>query len=380
MLDRLREIERELGISPQIARATAAGLVREEGLASGDLTQVLPSTGAATTAPVDSADNATRLRQATRRRSAKGGWLVALVVVLAALAGGAGWWFSSGPGSLVVVADVSGGTYSDAQARLLQDTLITVERQETSLDVPAGAVIRTDPAAGDRVDRDASIDVYVSQGPAEASFASFLGKTEADARTILGDQFVDVGDENAEFFTDAEPGTVIGVLIRPAGAPEDGSQDVPCGEGCSVRQGDSATLWLSVGAVPDVAGQSVGDATSTLNGAGLQIAGTVEESSDSLADGLVIRLADREGGGSWQPGNSVTLVVSSGPPLFPVPNVVGLSLAQAKTRLAEAGFSARYNPLWEPFALIATVVAQDPEADAQRVKGTAISLDLSATD
>ncbi|MET0297172.1 MAG: Stk1 family PASTA domain-containing Ser/Thr kinase [Microbacterium sp.] len=375
MLDRLREIERDLGISPQVARATAAGLVREEGgLDSGDLTQVIPTTGAVTTTAVDTADNATRLRTATKRRSVKGGWLVVLVVLLAALAGGAGWWFGSGPGSLVVVPAVT-GTFADAQTRLLQDTLIAVERQETSLDVPAGQVIRTDPAAGDRVDRDASIDVYISQGPAAATFEAFMGKTEADARTILGDQFIDVSDENSEFFTDAEAGTIVGVMITRASGEE-----VACGDGCTVSQGDAATLWVSVGAVPDVSGQSVGDATATLNGRGLQIGGTVEESSDSVEEGRVIRIADRDGGGSWQPGDSMTLVVSSGPPLFPVPNVVGLSLADAKTRLANAGFSARYNPLWEPFALIATVVGQDPGENAQRVKGTQVSLDVSATD
>ena len=100
-------------------------------------------------------------------------------------------------------------------------------------------------------------------------------------------------------------------------------------------------LSVSVGPVPDVAGKSVGDATAALNAKGLQIAGTTEETSESVDEGLVIRIADRDGGGSWRPGEAVTLVVSSGPPLFPVPNVVGMTRDQAKAALERSRVQVR---------------------------------------
>ena len=61
MLDRLREIERELGIAPQVARTLSAGIIREEVAGdSGDLTQVLPAAMTAPTTAVDDVDNATQ--------------------------------------------------------------------------------------------------------------------------------------------------------------------------------------------------------------------------------------------------------------------------------------------------------------------------------
>ncbi len=118
MLDRLREIERELGIAPAVAAATMP--TRRSQTDSADLTQVMPSTMviADPTAPVpQQLDNATILRRRASKRRARGAFLLTLVLLLAVLAGGVGWWFGSGPGSLIAVPSVA-GTYDDAAATL----------------------------------------------------------------------------------------------------------------------------------------------------------------------------------------------------------------------------------------------------------------------
>ncbi|MEL4402986.1 hypothetical protein AAEJ42_22390, partial [Shewanella algae] len=89
------------------------GTVTASASESRELTKVLPQTAVAPAAPVDDVDNATRLRQRTRRRTTRGIWLFALVLLLAAGASGVGWWFGSGPGSLVAVPDVSRMSYAD---------------------------------------------------------------------------------------------------------------------------------------------------------------------------------------------------------------------------------------------------------------------------
>src|SRR5690606_24634565 len=129
------------------------------------------------TAPTvtEDVDNATLLRRRTRRNTAKGGWLVVLVVLLAALAGGIGWWFGSGPGSMVAVPDVSGGTFAEAEIRLAEDDLVAVEGSATDLEVPAGTVLHTDPGAGTRVDKNAEVVVVVSAGPASHEVTSLAG-------------------------------------------------------------------------------------------------------------------------------------------------------------------------------------------------------------
>ena len=380
MLQRVHDIERELGISPVVTRTGPIGIVRDDVAATGELTAVLPGTPTGPVTAMAEVDNAGRLRRATQRRRSRGAWLIVLVVALAALAGGLGWWFGSGPGSMVAVADVTGMSFEDASARLQADSLVAVQQGENSLEVAAGQVIRTDPGSGTRVDKGADVDVFVSLGPAAADFTSFAGMPEADARAALSAQSVDVPDESAEFFTDAAPGTVVAVIIRPAGAADDGSQDVACIDGCSVHQGDTARLQVSLGPVPDVSGESEGKARSTLEGLGLTVADPSQtEASDAVKEDRVIRVIGKEDGGWLAPGDTVTLVVSTGPPLFAIPNLVGMTLAEARQAASNAGFSIDYDDRWDAFPDPFTQVeSQKPDADDMQPKGTVISLRIAA--
>jgi len=377
MLERLREIERELGITPQVARTAPTGVLHEDA-ATGELTAVLPPiTATGPTASVDDVDNAAKLRRATRRRQTRGGWLFALVLILAGLAAGAGWWFGSGPGSMVLVADVSGGTFAAAELRLAEDSLIAVERPVNSLDVTPGTVIGTDPEAGTRVDRDTEVDVLVSIGPAEAQIERLIDKTETEARGILESHVIAVDEENLTFFTGAAPGIVVGMMLDPAGDAE----AFACGEGCAAHQGDSAQLWVSLGPVPDVSGQSEGSARSTLEGLGLVVTDpSPTDSSDTVEEGRVIRMIGREDGRWLSPGDTVTLVVSTGPPTYPVPSVVGMTRDQAAQTLRDNGFEPNYSFLWNGWPDAFTeVTSQDPGADSYRVRGTTVTLQLTVT-
>ena len=376
MLDRLREIERELGITPAVTRTTPMGTQRDEASPTGELTAVLPATSTAVPAAMmEEADNAGRLRRATKRRRTKGAWLVTVVVLLAALAAGTGWWFGSGPGSLVAVPDVSGGTFAAAQERLAQDSLVAVQREENSLDVAAGTVIRTDPSSGTRVDREAEVLVIVSLGPAEVQIPRFVDSTETDARTGLDGLEIRVSAENAMFFTDQPPGTVVDVTVTPA----DGSEPFACGDGCVARQGDAAQLSVSLGPVPDVVGDSEGAARSALEGVNLVVAEeTNTETSETIEEGRVIRVVGPDG--RWRPGDTVTLVVSTGPPLFEIPEVVGDTRDAAIQKLEDAGFEVDFAPFFGVVPNdITEVTASDPAAGEMRVRGTRVYIQLTVT-
>ncbi len=282
MLDRLREIERELGIAPQVARTLSAGIIREEVEGdSGDLTQVLPTTMTAPTSAVDDTDNATRLRAATKRRAVKGGWLMAVVLLLAALAAGVGWWFGSGPGSQVAIADVSGRSFAEAQQILAEQSFQAVQKDVYDIDVAPGIVVGTDPGAGSRLDKDATVSVLVSQGPQPQTVQALAGLAATDARGILQGLKLQVTDPDLEYFTDAAAGTVIYVAVTPRA----GGDTVDCTQGCNALEGDTATLSVSVGPVPDVYGESVDSATAILADSGLSVAGTQEEFNEDLESG-----------------------------------------------------------------------------------------------
>ncbi|UWF76786.1 MULTISPECIES: Stk1 family PASTA domain-containing Ser/Thr kinase [Microbacterium] len=377
MLDRLREIEREIGVTPVVTTTTAHG---GGGLDSGAVTTVLPGATAVIgrqtgEAPLADADNATLLRRRTARRRARGAFLLSLVLLLAVLAGGVGWWFGSGPGSLVAVPAVAGMTYEEAAAALEEDGFIPARAEENSVEVPAGIAIRSQPGEGERLDQGAEVTVVVSAGPAAHTVEPLNGKTETEAREYLASLNVTVAEESLRMFSRADRDTVINAFVTPRA----GGEAYGCGEGCDLFEADSVELYVSVGAFPDVSGMSVEEATRTLTEHDLQVSSEPQYAfSDELDKGIVIGVADRAEEGNWRLGDTVTLIVSKGPELFPVPDVTGQTLAQAKAELEEHGFTATY-AAWGDlpgFADLAQVTAQDPGSDASLPRGGTVKLTI----
>lgn len=377
MLERLREIERQLDVRPQKTTPITAPV--STAADTGAMTKVLP--GASTTDPGETGqqqvDNATLLRRRVSRRRARGTLMLTLVLLLAVLAGGVGWWFGSGPGSLIAVPKVAGLSYEDAAARLTAEGFQPERAETDSVDVDAGLAIRSDPDAGERLEKDATVTVYISTGPAERTIPQLGGKTEDEVRAILTDANVAVADEVQRYFEDLQRDLVLNVRITPRGAGSD--QSFPCGQGCTLKEADSAIIQLSAGPFPDVVGKPADEAAKMLTDAGLQVSETRgEEWSESVPEGSVISYAEREGGGSWRPGDTVTLTVSKGPQPIPVPDVVGQTLNEAKATLERSGFTAKYQAWGDlpGFGDMATVTAQDPDSTASLPRGSEIQLSI----
>nr|WP_246414395.1 Stk1 family PASTA domain-containing Ser/Thr kinase [Microbacterium thalassium] len=369
MLRRLRDIESELGITPQIARTGPIGVVTE-GIATDDLTAVIPPTPTGPIVMEQENDNAGLLRRATRRRSGRGGWIVAFVLMLAAVAAGVGWWFGSGPGSLIAVPDVAGESYEEAAAALEEDGLVAVQAGRNSLEVDEGLAIETQPAAGDRVEKDATVTVFVSLGPADVQFAALNGQSEDDVTALLAEKSIDV-DETLTYYTDGESGEVVYVVIHPAS----GADDVECGDGCTVREGDSATLGVSLGPLTDVVGMTADEAVKTLDDLGIEVTSQSEEYSSDIEAGSVISMAPRSSAGWWRPGDTASLVVSKGPAPIEVPDVRGDSITDAIDELRGAGFSVNTDALpLQLFWGLYDVTAIDPAPGTYLAPGSQVSI------
>jgi len=367
MLERLREIERELGVFPHVVRPTAPGVTRiDDAIDSHEMTKVLPGTFTAPTVTAD-VDNATRLRTRTRRNTVKGAWLVVLVLLLAGLAGGTGWWFGSGPGSLVAVPDVTGSTFEDAAATLAEQSLSAVPGQDYSRDVEEGLAIRTEPGSGTRLDKDSEVTVVISLGPASHVIPPLSGMTRAQVSDLFEPLYIGVADADTSFFSDAASGTVIGARIATGGG-----DPVDCTEGCTVLEGSTASLDVSLGPVPDVTGMSLEAARGELSAVELGVSST-EEYSDDVAEGRVVRMGERADGGLFRPGDSVPIVVSKGPEPIQVPNVAGMTVADAMETLRDAGFepgTALPEIVWGIF----TVSSISPEVGTWHPPGTKVTV------
>jgi serine/threonine-protein kinase len=127
-------------------------------------------------------------------------------------------------------------------------------------------------------------------------------------------------------------------------------------------------------AIPTLAGARPDDAVEQLRGRKLSAGHRREEPSDAIAAGLVIR-TDPAGGLSVAPDTDVTLVVSTGPALKPVPKVLGLRLSKATKTLKEAGFKVGTTRTGSSDGYDDDVIIkQDPAADTPAAPGSAVNL------
>ncbi len=374
MLERLREIERELGIRPE-KTASVAPPSRPLTDAGDLMTRILPhSSTAAVTTSIEPQDrsNAAVLRTRTRTRQRRGGFLLAIVLVLAVLAGGAGWWFGSGPGSLVPIPSVTGLSFKAASDLLTEQGLVAVQDTEYSLDVEKGKATRTSPAEGERVERESSVRVYISLGPKSVDLPALRGLPLGEVQKLFQLNHIEIVTEPLEVFSSLETGQVVRALVTQKSAAE----PINCNERCTVLQGSTAELRVSLGPVPEVVGEPYDDARQALLTARFAEVIREEAFSSTVPEGRVIELREREPADSWRPGDTATLVVSKGPELFPVPNVVGLTRDQAVRKLRDNGFVV--GEIGFPWSVVPNEVTevenQSPGADAKREKGTTVQL------
>ncbi len=154
-------------------------------------------------------------------------------------------------------------------------------------------------------------------------------------------------------------------------------QDPEAGD--RVRKGSTITVFLSRGpdrrAVPSLIGSTQADAVAALEKAGLAVGGVTEQFSSQGAKGTVLSSSPASGE-KLKPGTKVALVVSKGPELLAVPDVVGQTRAEAEKALADAGFGAAVTEVFSDTVKKGVVVAQDP-ATGRAPRDSAIALQVS---
>ncbi len=343
---------------------SGAGIAAADFAGSDSETQIIGSarhrTGAVEPAATDSAVQL-RSKAATRKR--RGYWLFAAIVLLTGLAAGTGWYFGSGPGSRAAVPDVAGDTVAVATADLAEAGLQAAE-STTSCSHPSitpDLVASTDPAIGTSLPRGSVVTLCVSTGPALIAVPAVIGKPEADARADLAPLFTVAEASETQFSAEQPAGAVLAVL------DSDGN---PVAE--TAYEQSAITLVVSAGPVPDVAGQSVDDATNALEAVDLEVETTDPVFNSTVPDGHVISAAP-QGDGPVRPGSTIVLTVSKGPDLVEVPDVVGMNLGDAIKALREAGFEVTYN-FPDLLIPVANAVSTDPPAGTPIERGSTVSV------
>jgi eukaryotic-like serine/threonine-protein kinase len=283
------------------------------------------------------------------------------VVASALIAGLSAWFFLLGPGATATVPSVQGRTQSEAVSAVRKAALDPKVTQAFSEKVATGVVISTDPAAGTTVRRGTDVALVVSKGPERYAVPPVVGMTLAEATARIEDVNLEVGKVGKAFDEKVPEGQV--VSAKP-------------GPGASLKKGATVSLTVSKGRkpieVPDLTGKDATKAARELSALGLKVDATKQQNSDTVGKGKVISQDPRDG--TLFKGDKVTLVVSKGPVLVDVPNVVGQQLAQARTALEGAGFKVEVRRALGGF--FGTVRLQDPSGGSKAPKGSTITLTI----
>jgi serine/threonine-protein kinase len=257
-------------------------------------------------------------------------WIVALLLIVG-VAGLAAWAFlktGSGGGtpttstaSLVTVKSVIGFTVDAAQSTLGNDGFSVTVKEQFNHDHPKGEVIDQTPRKGTPAPFGSAVAIVVSKGQDLREVPPVTNKDYNTARDLLHQA---------------------GFRVRRTDQPSD---TIPVGNVISTdpsgtaEAGSSVQVFVSSGraavTVPNTINMTEGAARALLAQQNLQATST-QQASSTIGKGLVIS-SDPGVGASVPPGSTVILTVSAGPATVDIPEVVGLTKADATSTLKALG-------------------------------------------
>ena len=246
-------------------------------------------------------------------------------------------------------------------------------QEEYSDKYAAGLVTRQAPAAGTKLRKGETVDIWVSKGSASG-----------DAQRLQG--------------LAARRGQDLAQRQRSARRPEVGQVGaVPQGQvykqdpaaGSTVQKGDTITYWVSSGkpqaTVPDLSTLTQADAQTALTTPGSCSAPSRTQTSTTVPSGQVIR-QNPTAGTKVAKGSSVSIIVSSGTPSaspsptasgVAVPNVYGMDSTTAADTLTGLGFNVVVKQKGGTGQPPGTVVMVTPDAGSVIPSGSTVVLTIA---
>jgi serine/threonine-protein kinase len=256
---------------------------------------------------------------------------ISVVLVLAAILGVAAWWFGSG--RWTAVPRIGGLDPTTAEQTLQNADLSAALTQAHDDTVPAGRVVSTSPAFGNRALRGSTITVVISEGKPIVPDITPGASPTAVQQAVRAAQLTPKLDPAQDAFNDTVPtGAVVGLNPAP---------------GSQLNIGAIVVVVLSKGPapkpVPNVVGQPRDQAFAALTQAGFQ---PFDEPGtfDGQTPGGTVVATTPAGGVVVQPGGSLKVGVQTSNGVT-VPTLTGQSEQQASQTLQQLGLQVQVQAL-----------------------------------
>jgi serine/threonine-protein kinase len=269
----------------------------------------------------------------------------------------------TGPDStMVTIPILENQTEEDAVEKLEELGLEVEVEEEASTEVEAGRVVGTDPDAGEEVEKGSTVTLIVSLGPDEIEIPSVRGMLRADAEDVLERAGLKITQIESAHDPDIDSGRVT-------------ATDPP--EGTVVAPGTEIILYVSDGQVelPDLRGKQESEARQILVELGL-VPNIVVVETDEFAPGEVLTQDPLPGLVAQR--STVTMQVAKERTTVQVPNVVGMTEAEARAALQAVGLSASTSSQSSLTVATGRVISQNPSAGITVAKGTTVAIVLSS--
>jgi beta-lactam-binding protein with PASTA domain len=275
----------------------------------------------------------------------------------------------------VAVPNVVGLAEATAISTLEAAGFVPIAATVTTTTGVVGSVIAQLPGAGKQLTRGSQVGIEIAEAPEPAppstvKVPNVIGMTQANAEAALS------GAGLAPAFVTQQNSVPAGQAFaqEPAGGTSAGA-----GSAVIVSISNGAAPKPATTPVPNVVGKTQSAAISALSSAGLKY--RVLQEYNAATKGNVFQQAP-PAGSQVAPGTEVAIAVSMGPaPVEPtdvaVPNVVGMTAAEAVQALADVGLEAQEVDVADPEATPGDVIGQAPKAGEKTPIGSTVLIGVA---
>lgn len=282
-------------------------------------------------------------------------------------------------GSQRYVPNVSGMSYEEAEQLLKQKNLnLMISGMNYSERIAKNKILSQNPGDGAVAEAEETIQVIMSGGQEEVMMPDLAGMTQEEARQLITRQNLVIREEdvNGEYSDVVEKGRVI-------------AQSVPAEERIAVQT--EITLSVSLGSlneetallqVPDLTGMTKEKAIRQLGKLKEQagftyVLGEVKNKySVDVEKGRIISQKPTAGE-TVRTNEPIRIVISKGPEMVQIPDLIYMTQEQAVKKLQKAGLQAEITTAYSEQAAAGLVLHQSVQAGTKAAKGGSVTITVS---